>query len=110
MQKSPINKNECIIVFKKWFATLWWMPEELQGSISDNCRTASLSRACAHTYGLDMETQTYGKKNFKKRKKVRRRKKRRAGKAWLWKERKNNHGQWYLLDHIKCVGIALQAL
>lgn len=25
-------------------------------------------------------------------------------------ERKDNHGQWYLLDHIKCVGIALQAL
>lgn len=85
MQKSPINKYECIIVFKKWFAALWWMPEELQGSISDICRTAALSRACRYTHGLDMEKQTYGKKK-KKRKKVRKRKKGRGGKVWLWKE------------------------
>lgn len=88
MQKSPINKNECIIVFKKWFATLLWMPEELRGSIPDNCSTASLSRACTHTYGLDMEKQTYGKKEKKKiiSKKVKRGKKGRAGKVWQWKE------------------------
>lgn len=56
-------------MFKKWFLTLWWMPEELQGSISDSRRTASLSRAYTHIYGLDMEKQKYGiKENNNKNK------------------------------------------
>lgn len=56
------------------------MPEELQGSISDICRTAALSRACRHTHGLDMEKQTYGKKK-KKRKNVRKKEERKEWKS-----------------------------
>lgn len=37
-----------------------------------------------------------------------RRKKGRGGKGLGWKE--SDRGQWYLLDHIKGVGTALQAL
>lgn len=72
-------------MFKKWFATLLWMPEELQGFIPDDCRTASLSRACTPTYGLDMENKRMEKEK-KNKEKVRRRKKGRAEKVWLWKE------------------------
>lgn len=57
---------------------------------------------------MEKQTPESKKEGGKKRSGEGRKKKGRGGKEWGWKE--GNRGQWYLLDHIKGAGIALQAL